>query len=630
MPRKKGISRAFRNSLRIADMLTMKPEIALALDGYLETHVATAMRKRDALKPRVEKWRHTIRGERPRPAIRQGASNLSVPLLIWARTAVRTRIVESLVESKPFMSIEALSGRDNPDDRSPQTVANSLGRLMTSLIMSPRAFDGREAIERAASELVDLGSGVIKIVPGRDTAIKVLDGAGKPVVALRPGKLKWEHIPFMSLVYCDGYGPYPDKMPFIGHQFQRTWSEIKAFAELGHYDKDVLEAVKAAFADDDANQPESLRNHDITELYLDWDIDGDGILEAIVIDWHLKAHKRMRTNWNPFTLGRRPYLLAQFDHPDNLANTRGQGVSEKLEGPQAEADAIHNIAIESAKRAGAHLIVLKENTRAEENFGGEEDILPGEVVVTGDPAADVVNVPLGDAAQAMRLIELEEHTRLYVTRILGLDEARVGNVEAGKRVSVPVGMTTIKEGRMIIRAAINSVSRVVEEGTYMSIEVMKRQVSDAQLFSVLTPDEIEALRDTVFNLPEEDVRSAFVISVSAQDAAVAQETRKSELMMLTQVITPHFQQYFQIIPLLGDPNVPETIKAPMRLLVGRMERLLEALLNNMESIPNPEEILIEIGELERVIASAAGSAAGEEDEPDVDNPLVGDLGGGVV
>ena len=622
MPRvPKGINRATRKRLRVAPMIKVKEEIGLQLDAYLTEQVNMAIRKRDEIKPRVEKWRKTIRGERAKAAVRRGASNLSVPLLIWARTAVRARISESFLGSRPILTVDSLTSRQGDEDLSPQTVAGAISRLMQSEIFSSRALNGQIALERVIAELVDLGTGVLKVVPERDNVRRVAGPDGKPITIADRGRIRWKHIPFMDLIYTDGFGADVSEMPFIGHQFDLTWTKIRMNMEIGHYDKSIMDDVRSASKGGESRKPEALRDHDIVELYLDWDIDGDGVPESLVIDWHVKAHKRLRTNWNPFPNGRRPIVIAQFDLPANITKTQGQGVSEKLEGPQQEIDAVHNIAIESAKRAGAHVIALKDGSRAEEEFGGDDDMLPGDVIVTGNPKEDIVPVPLGDASQALGLIDLEEHTRLYVTRILGLDESRVGSVESGKRVTAAVGMATMKEGRMIIRAAINSLARAVEEATYLTLDMYKTRLPQETIQAVMTPEEARLLQATVFSVPEDTVRSSFVIRVNAQDAAVAQEQKKNELMTITQGVLPFYDRYLQIIQILNAPETPEPAKRALITLVERMERGLEAVLNTVESIPNPAELLVSVGEFRDQLAAGAG----QEDTTDV-GTLIGDLG----
>jgi hypothetical protein len=407
------------------------------------------------------------------------------------------------------------------------------------------------------------------------------------------------------------------------------------FGNLGHYDATAVEAVKAQGNEDDKlhlPKEHSIAEHDLAEIYLDWDVDNDDIREAILITWHIKSKKRLRTVWNPFPDGRRPILIGQFDHPADITQVRGQGVSEKLEGAQDEADAIHNIGIEAGKRGVAHVIVLKEGTRAEEEFGGEDDLLPGDVIITSTPDEDVKSVALGDPKAGLAAIELEEHTRVYVTRILGLDESRMGNVESGKRVTKAVGMATMREGRMIIKAALSSLSHMLSEAAYLTIDLYKRFTPMEAIYSVLDREEAEALIESVFSLSDVSSRSSFLVRINAQDAALIQENKQQEMMILSQALFPFYDRQANLIMQLASPELPPAAKKPLLMLIERMERGMEALLNTVDSVPNPEELLVKINELTKLLEATEGPPAiPEEPVQEGDSPsLVGDLGAGVT
>jgi len=636
MPRKKltPIDRALKAGLRVAPQVEVAEDTLRELVAYLTTAVADAKRHRDAILPRVEKWRKTIRGERASGIIRSTASNLSVPLTTWARTAVRARLTESILESSPMLTVQPTPGRSVPEQaRSSQTRANSIARFLSAQILNPRALNGREVIEQLSAEATDFGASAYKIIPVRDTVRKIAVGEGAPSPTIIPGGVRWEFVSLLDLIWVRGYGTDTQRMPFVGHQIERMWAEIEAFGRMGHYNEEAVKKVKNAYRTGNGAMdysPELLRPHDIDEIYLDWDIDNDGIMESLIVDWHPKAAQCLRINWNPIPNGRRPILVGRFDFGDDLTDLNGQGVCAKLEGPQDEADAIHNIAIEAGKRGTAHIIVLKAGTRAEDEFGGETDILPGEVIVTENPKEDVVAVPMGAVDAALAAIQIEEHTRLYVTRLLGMDESRVGNVESGKRVTAAVGMASMREGRMIIKAALTSLANIINEGCYLTLELYRQRIPLAAMRAALSPEEVDDVMEAVFTLSSDNVRDAYQIRINAQDAAISEQTRKQEMLVINQALFPFYDRMAQYIVQLNDPMLPPGARKPMLVLIERMERGIEALLNTVESIPNPEELMIRVGELSKMIDAGGAGSGAEEPAPDAATSAIGDLGAGVV
>jgi hypothetical protein len=644
MPRRKNpITRELRDRLQVTQQIDVPPEIARELDAYLEDQIPKAMRERDQLLPRVEKWRKTIAGERATPGPRRSThvSNISVPLTIWARVAVRARLTESILGSSKVVGISPIPARTEDSEESNTTIANKLADFVNSQILSSRGLNGKAAIELCAAEDVDLGACALKVIPEpgtvRHTRPDATARGNAPRLHVKPPRVRWEHIPWMNLIYVNGFGTDTQAMPFIGHEFEQTWGEMLSWAKLGHYDSAAVEQVRESFASDhkhgftEGAKPAHMRDHDLVELYLDWDVNGDGIEEAILITWHPKACKRIRTVWNPISDGTRPILIARFDLPNDISLAGGQGVSEKLEGSQDEVDMIHNLAIESSKRGTAHILVIKEGTRAEEEFGGDTDILPGDIIVTADPGADIVAVPLGDKDAALAAISIEEHTRVYVTRILGLDESKMGSVESGKRVTAQVGMTTIREGRMIIRSALASFANMLSEATYLTLDLYRQVPPITALRAALNDDDARTLATTVFSVSDLTLRSSFLINVNAQDAAISEENRKQEMLIINQALFPFYDRIQQIIVTLASPELPPQAKKPLVALVGRMERGMEALLNTVDSIPNPEELLIRIGEIEDMLRESNVDVLPEDPaSPEAADSLVGDLGAGIA
>ena len=640
MPRpQKGINRATRQLIRVQKQIKLSPKEEAKLVGYLIEQIDINIKRRDLFKARVDKWRLILSGQRAKPTTgrRRTASNLSVPMMIWARVAVRARLTESLMENKPFISMEpggGFSTNTQETGLSPQSLVDSFAKFLAADILSPQGLGGRAVIESIAAESVDNGGAALKVVQEVDTVKMVKDPDSKAVPrrVVVPGRVKWGFISVLDLLYQDGFGTNTQEMPYIGHMFPRTWSEISSWGELGHYNSAQLDKVKDYYVNDSTSStPCEARTHKIAEIYMDWDTDGDGVQEAILIDWHIEAKTWLRVVWNPYPDGYRPILANQFDIPPKVTDLRGQGVSEKLEGPQDEADAVHNIAIEAGKRGAAHAIVIKTNTRAEEDFGGEEDVLPGDIIITDNPKEDVVAVALGNPAAGAAGIELEEHSRMYVTRTLGMDEAKVGNVEAGKRVAASVGMATMKEGRMIIKSALTSISQMLNEAVYLTIGLYQRNIPERALVAALGQEVTAALLATVFNTQSpKTTRDSLLVHVNSQDAAVAQENKRSEMMTLSQALFPFFDRLEKYGLIMSSEEATPQYKEVIGLLVQRMERSMEALLNTMETITNPEDLLVRVNEIHKILEATPEPNPQSPVGPEAEVSPLGDLGAGVV
>ena len=101
------------------------------------------------------------------------------------------------------------------------------------------------------------------------------------------------------------------------------------------------------------------------------------------------------------------------------------------------------------------------------------------------------------------------------------------------------------------------------------------------------------------------------------------------MLIINQALFPFYDRMGQFIIQMSDPALPPTAKKPLLMLIERMERGIEALLNTVESIPNPEELMIRTGELAKML-EVGGSGTGLDTDAAETESIVGDLGAGIV
>lgn len=102
------------------------------------------------------------------------------------------------------------------------------------------------------------------------------------------------------------------------------------------------------------------------------------------------------------------------------------------------------------------------------------------------------------------------------------------------------------------------------------------------------------------------------------------------MLIINQALFPFYDRIQSIIMALANPQLPPKAVKPLILLTERMERGMAALLNTVETIPNPEELLIKVGEISEMLEDSDQPAIPEDFEgPEAEASLIGDLGAGV-
>lgn len=612
------------------------------LGSSLDTHLTHWMAKCE----RVKKWRTTLSGSNPEPPALVGVSNVSVPLTMWMHQAVHVRLFRGLFASEPFLSLDGSMDALKERGVDPDTALKSLRKFMERQITNPRALDGKRAFQKASYEISATGLAAVIVREFPDDILRLPSGDVENSFeeTLIPGGVRWEPVSFSNIIAWDGYGSDPEsvaRMPYVGHKFRRTWHDIQKWAALDYYDKEEVDNVKAYFEQPEMLEddlPISKREHKIAELYMNFDVDNDGKQETVRIDWHIEARRPLGVFWNSF--GRyRPIVLAQFDIPADPFAIQGQGVCEKLESPQAEANAIHNIGIEGGKRAVSHLIIVKSETGASRELGASETVAPGTIIHSENGRDDVDTVALGDPRPLEWTIALENVNQQYAGRLMGIDDPQFGNVSSGKRVPAQLGLPIMREGRVIIENPLDNLANALIECVYLTMDSYRRRPPSSAMSMALKEDERSLIEQIVFSSRDPNfVRNSVIISAKARDVTTFQEARKNELMVLSQFLIGFNRDLTQMIPMLASPEAPREAKDAMLEVVTKMSSGVRELLRATESIDNPEELLIEIAKFKSIVDATsqpaqnsvvpANNGSPEQVQGAADN--VEALGGGVV
>lgn len=641
-----GISDLIRKSDRIRNI---PDERMTALKAFLDNEIPSLRSKSEAKMARIKRWRTTLKGENPKSAVTPGVSNVSVPLTMWVRSSVHKRLIRGIFGQRPFLAFDQLAGDTDEifGDTPIKQVLKSLAKLMENLILDPRALNGKATLRRVTADMTDTGLGnwivretpdiLIQIPP--DEAGDGGDSARDAQADVQFGTVRWEPIAFEHLLAYDNFGTDTRAMPLVGHRFRKTLNEIMLWANPthDHYDAKAVEEVIAFYEDPkQANLPPEKRDHWIDEIYTDFDITGKGLLAPIIVDYHEGVQKILRVAWNRLG-GHRPILLAQFDTPADPHALQGQGVCEKLESPQEEANILHNIAVESVKRSINLLVVRSDSALAEELDG--QPIIPSQAYATENIETDAKILQLGQPRVGEVLLGFEAVNQQYATKLMGVGDSQLGDVGSAKRVPAQLGVPIMREGQIFIEDPLEAVGTSMVEGIYLTIDIMRRKPPLQAMKNILTDDEFTALQTTVFGGTAEtrrqSIRSSIGVTVKARDVAATQQARKNELLMLSQVLTTYHDRLLQTIQVASAPDeqVPPATKKAMFHLNEKMGASIEAFVRTMDAIDDPAEVLADIDELRKLLGVSSVANAGTPQlsaVPVVDDDDIESRGGGVV
>ena len=610
------ISRGTRAGMQdVANVRNISDEKWAEVERWLESCAKDAIASRKSRnddKRRV--WRMTLAGERAVPRMRRDQANMSVPLTVWASAAVRARVRAGTIESDPLIVVTPNQTVDMGGDAG--KAARNLVTFYTAEFRNPRALGGQEACDKAIATFVPMGMAGYKVHIEPDRVRWVFDAvAGGLTKLTQRGRVRHDFIAPDDLIYPLGYGTDAQAMPFIGHQFEWTWQDLLTMRESGYVDADAVAKVAGQGVTSGGMASEggvvnviggsvhaAYETHGCDELYFDYPLFDDGLPVACCAYRHTKMGTLLGLRYSYAPKGFKPIWIFNFDMNPDVTSPEGQGVCEKLMNVQDETDLIHNLGIESAKRAIAHVIVLREGSGADDDFGGDVPLLPGDHVTTERPDEDFKAVPLGSPEGMQAAIAQEANSLRYVMRLLGLDESALGNVESGKRVPASLGLEIKKDSRVITSHAIANFGQVMTEITYYTIELLRLRLPEDTLNAAVGPEGAALLKQSVFTASDFDLRSRYIINFNATDAAATEESRKQQLLVVGQYLQTFYDRVIQYAQLAM--QMPPPLQAALMDILQKMENGTRALLNTIDDIHNPDDLLPKVADLAAAIQQA--------------------------
>lgn len=580
------------------------------IEAWLQAGVSDAIKgRKERNDERRRKWRMTLAGERSIPRQRRDQSNLSVPLTVWASAAVRARVRAGTIESDPIITVVPNANLDLTGDAA--AAAKNLATFYTAEFRNPRALGGIEACDLAISDFVPMGTAGYTVEIQPDRVHWVYDAtAGALTRRVERGRVRHSYISADDAIYPLGFGTNVRAMPFVGRQFCWTWQDILTMREAGYLDATATQLVAGqgtTVNTSGGSAHVAYSTYDCDMIYFDYPLFDDGLPVALQAYRHTTQGVLLGLQFSTAPRGVKPIWLFNFDGNPDPTSPEGQGVCEKLEGVQEETDLIHNLGIESAKRAIAHVIVLREGSGADEEFGGDVPLLPGDHVTTERPAEDFIAVPLGSTEGMQAAIAQEANSLRYVMRLLGLDESALGNVESGKRVPASLGLEIKKDSRVITSHAIANFGAVMTEITYYTMELWKFRLPEDTLAAAVGAEGAQLLKQSVFSSSEFDLRSRYIVNFNATDAAATEESRKQQLLVVGQYLQGMYDRIIQYAQMATQMPPPM-----QQALMGIMDKMLNgtrALLNTIDDIHNPDELLPKVADIAAAVAQAGQMAA---------------------
>lgn len=533
----------------------------------------------------------------------ENAPNIEITLGAIACDSIYAQAIDSLFAVTPFITCRPMPNA--PSDDESVKDAKAMQRFVNWSVRNEMKL--REAADEFILDDVQLGTGNLYIpwveFIKKTKSAKII--TQHPVVRT---------IPVEDCIFIGVASSDLDDLLILGYRFWLTKEEVVQRGNKNNWD---MEHVEAAGARDWVRerrealgrQRETFRYnaalYDVYDLYVYYDIDGDGIPEDLYITYNHTGRKIMKIVYNPFD--RRPGETAVYQRRAHLFH--GMGVLHMLKPFQQEMSDLHNYQVLNALLANTRLWFTREGVVPDNLV-----IYPNRQIQCQDPKDDVNDVALADVYPSIMQIQMV---------LMQLAERRTGANEMsmpsqsnvmGNRTPGITALSLLQQANKRFAPAFADMRRALgnaaRQGLYRYQEkLLAGSVKvENHIITVLGEEDGERV---IRVLKNKHFDENMVVELTASTATVNAEADKQNALMLVNILAQYYERTLQLVGIASNPETPEPVREVARKVANSAGEIMDRTIRTFDQVRDPISFIIDINtELDKIQEQATPEATG--------------------
>lgn len=574
------------------------PQAAETLINYLSREIQTALSERKPLEDKWSLWLQMYRGT-PEFEVKEfpylGAANLVIPVIATDIDIVFSRLVGLLFSPSNLWTLRPL----RPD------MIEFAARMQEFLeVVQERELNAYDATADFLLDICKLGTGVLKqryrreqktVYEFRETPYGVSEQFRRIMIHDHP---QMDHVSLFDFL-LPPMAATIQSSPWAAERILLDWGQYIGRVQEGIYTgNDRIKSWMATSKGSNILQnlmrleryePGLGNKLEVWECWLDFDIAGVADPVAVVATIHIPSMTYLRIDYNPFFNQDKPYSSARFMRQEK--RFLGIGLAEMLEHFQDEITAMHNQRIDSGTLANSTMFKGRKGVISQ-----DEPIYPGRWFLL-DNMEDVQALTLGTPGKYDSSIQYETSSLGYASRRSGVNDYLSGTATPSiGYAALGTNLQQLEQTTQRFDQVLREVRRALSESGMRLVELYQQFDSGGKEF-IYMGQEDGIMVNKFLQFPLELARMGIGVDVTATSAAMNKDVdiRKNTLIM--QMLTQFYQQVFQAMTLMLNPQLPEPLRQVLSMMVNGgtilMRRILDAYGTQDvdELVPKLQEVL---------------------------------------
>jgi hypothetical protein len=604
-------------------LIVLDNDTSFRLKQFLTFEIDQCWQERNTL---VEDWIQWQKDYWAKPAQKvrnfpfARAANVVIPMTAIAVETIYARLLNTLFSVKPFWSLRPRTTAWI--DASPR-----VEKWLQAEAEDVNSLDVYGFARESLLELIKFGTGIGKSGYERDLRkvnVDLPDGTVQEKWIERKNGATLDYVPLANFL-LRLHEKDPQLATWVGEEHNGwTWSQLKREALSGRIDPKALEEIKhyinsqgnrqspGARLDEERRKMENAEPNwydrfDFQEVWLSFDVDGDGIDEEIVVDFHKESETLLSVRYNWYSDLHRPYRIGVYIPVEG--RWAGLGVGKQGEQFQALITTIHRQRLDAGTLANMGQIAVKKTS----GYGPGEPIFPGKMWFLDD-VNDIKEFSLSDT-QHMHQLNNEDTARQYSDKRMGVNELNLGMPQGGTPGTATSDLAKLAEGNKKFDMVLRNVRRWY--GLIGQDVIANFQQFGNQDRHWLLQDREGVFVEEFLSLPPETVRRGAAVELTVTDSITNKDVEQQKWQGLFALLTQHYNNVLEkamtVMQVTQDPTA-FLMMANMSLRASNeaTRRLLETF-----NVPDVDAFLMDL-------QNPNGDAGSQTNQPQPSGPSQGD------
>lgn len=521
----------------------------------------------------------------------RNACNIIIPLTAIAVEAVHAREMTTLFALNQFVTLKLPEPYD--------TLSNSTEKVIDDILL--KQCDFYKFADTSLLENKKFGSAIgktgyekvvkraVKYDGGQELPFDVIVKQG-PVANVTP-------LPnFLMPFVCQD----PQLAPWCGEEHTRSPFEVKTMSESGMFYEDVMKKLETFISGDTGTNISSgpylqavreavkqvpiqwPRQVNWFEIWLSFDVDGDGKEEEIVVHYHWESQTFFSVRYNWYEDLHRPYRICNYFPLEH--RWAGIGIGKQNEQFQREVTTQHRQRIDNATLANLRMFKVKQGL----GYGPNEPVFPGKIwEVEGKD--DVESIQMAEIYPSA--YNNEQQAVVYSNQRTGVNELTLGMPQVGTPGTATSDLSRVQEAsRKFDYTFKNSKRFLLDVAKDMLCSVSQFGPPNPRIFGVVkNGQEVQQL----LSLPNEELKTIVLSDLGLAGQNSNRLLDRNTWTQLAQIISQYETGALQLTQLLGSPQLTQLVA--MQGLVAAteiMRQILEAY-----DVRGIDKILLPMGDM---------------------------------